>query len=83
MRVFLTMGRDGRILVQARVEYGSVLGDVCQYVGQGEQFMGADYATLSQATPGPFDIPEQPDSSGIEPDTSPLPPEPEDLPQGQ
>lgn len=80
MRVYLTMGRDGRILVQARVEQGSVLGDLLQYVGQGEQFMGADFAMLSQATPGPFDIPEQPDSSNVEPDTSELPPE--EMPQG-
>jgi len=72
MRVYLTLGRDGRILVQARIEQGGALGDCLVYVAQGEQFNGVAYDQLSQATPGPFDLPEQPDVSTVQPDTSPV-----------
>ena len=56
MRVYLTMGPDGRILVQARIEEGNSIGDLLQYVAQGDQFNGVDYNTLAQSTPGPFDV---------------------------
>lgn len=72
MKVYLTLGRDGRILVQARVDQGGAVGDILVYVGQGEQFNGVTFEQLSQATPGPFDVPEQPDSSSIQPDTDVL-----------
>lgn len=70
MRVYLTLGRDGRILVQARIDQGGALGDCLVYVAQGEQFNGVPFDQLSQATPGPFDLPEQPDSSTVQPDTA-------------
>lgn len=71
MKVYLTMGRDGRILVQARVEQGGVVGDLMHYVGHDEQFNGVGFDQLAQATPGSFDLPEQPDLSNIQPNTTP------------
>ena len=76
MKVYLTMGRDGRILVQGRVEQQGILGDILHYVAQGEDFNGTGYDELSQATPGPFDLPEQ--DTTVQPDMEPVDREPGD-----
>jgi hypothetical protein len=83
MRVYLTMGRDGRILVQARIEQSGIVGDLIKYVSQGDQFNGVTFDQLAQATPGPFDLPEQPDASNVQPDTSVLEPQPQEPQQPQ
>jgi hypothetical protein len=71
MRVYLTMGPDGRILVQARIEEDNIIADLLHYVAQGDQFNGVDYNTLAQSTPGIFDLPDgQEEFQGVDPDVS-------------
>ena len=85
MKLFLTMGPDGRILVQSRIEIEGALGYVLHYVNQGEDYNGVPYDQLAQSTPGSMEVPEQPDGSNVEPDTSGLEPEqpPEQEPEQQ
>lgn len=71
MQVFLTMGRDGRILVQARLEQPNTIGHVLHYVRQGETFMGVSFDDFAKVTPGGMELPEQPDMSSIQPELSP------------
>ena len=75
MKVYLTMGRDGRILIQARIEQGSTLGSVLYYVAQGEDFNGIPYDIFAKSTPGVMELPEQPDMSSVQPDMSQIAPE--------
>lgn len=68
MKLYLTMGPDGRILVQSRIELPGTLAYVLHYVNQGEEFSSVGYDQLAQATPGSMDVPEQPDGSDVLPD---------------
>lgn len=77
MKLYLTMGPDGRILVQSRIELQGALAYVLHYVNQGEDFNGVSYDQLAQTTPGSMDVPEQQDGSDVMPDTTGLEPEQE------
>ena len=82
MKVYLTMGRDGRILIQARIEQAGVIADLLHYIAQGEDFSGVPFDEFAKVTPGPFELPEQPDTTSVQPDTmagaeNPQQPQPE------
>ena len=77
MKVFLTMGRDGRILIQGKLNIQSSIGDILYYLGPGEAFNGIGFDEFAKAVPGVFELPEQPDVATIAPDTQPEGLEPE------
>lgn len=80
MKVYLTQGVDGRILLQGRVEQSGLLGDLLHYLAQGEQFMGIPFEQFAQATPGSMELPMPPED--VEPDAGEAAPEaPEQAPE--
>lgn len=81
MKVYLSASKDGRILVQGRVEQKGSIAHLLHYVSQGEQFLGVDFNSFAQQTPGMFEIPEQPSSADVSPDTSQMNPQAQTQPQ--
>jgi hypothetical protein len=69
VKVYLTQGSDGRILIQGRVEQDGLVGDVLHYIGQGEAFLGIPFEQFAQATPGSMELPQAPED--VEPDSDP------------
>jgi len=72
MKVYLSASKDGRILLQGRVEQKGSISHLLHYISQGEQFLGVGFDDYAQQTPGMFEIPEQPSTSTISPDMSQL-----------
>jgi hypothetical protein len=81
MKVYLSMGKDGRILVQARIKSDDAFGYILKYIAQGEAFNGVGFDELAQHTPGSIELPEQPDLASVQPDMSQMQQAPE-APQG-
>ncbi len=81
MKVYLSASKDGRILIQGRVEQENTVAHVLHYINQGEQFLGVAFNDYAQNTPGAFEIPEQPSTSSISPDTSQIDGQPNDFGQ--
>lgn len=79
MKVYLTQGQDGRILLQGRVEQNGLVGDLLHYIAQGEQFLGIPFEQFAQATPGSMELPMPPED--VSPDADEAQP-PVEEPQG-
>lgn len=77
MKVYLTQGVDGRILIQGRIEQNGILADLLHYLAQGETFMGVSFEQFSQATPGSMELPMPPE------DVQPEVPEDGQAPEGE
>lgn len=84
MKVYLTQGQDGRILLQGRVEQSGLVGDLLHYIAQGETFMGIPFEQFAQATPGSMELPMPPEDvePGAEPGAEDAPVADIDQPQG-
>jgi len=72
MKVFLSFSKDGKLLIQSRIESDNSIDEILYYISPGESFMNVPYEQLAQSSPGSVEIPDSPDSSQIDPDLEQL-----------